>query len=152
MSLHETPADRANAERLCQIFCDKFGVSDWEELSATSFINFRLYKGGTLFGFLEARVRKADYRHWPTFNISKPKVDKSLELARTHKVPYFMIIEWADAIRYAKFMGHEKFDYIGMWGKDRSGKKVPSYAISIDHFHSMDSDPETGLVRRKSRS
>ena len=96
---YESEQDRGNEDRIIDLVCKKWKAKA-EKLPKRYIVDYGLYRDGELKAWAEIKCRNVPRSQYPTFFISLEKWLKGRELAIRTNVPFLLIVEWTDGLRY----------------------------------------------------
>jgi len=95
MSWFETEQDRANEQAVVDVLC-RLWKAEAVKLPPEQFVDYGLYREGTLKGYLEVKVRNVKRLTYPDYTVSWVKVQRGRALAG--ELPFILAVRWTDAI------------------------------------------------------
>lgn len=142
--MYETTEDLKREERALQLFSNRFGL-EWKKIrrldSYTPDATF--WRDDERVGVGEVKCRTFEIGRYPTYLISKAKIDSIVE--RWHPVPMVLIVSWVNETAWTL----ATFEQIEKWEVQRGGRTdrgddmdiEDCYMIPIDKFCSLTKQP-----------
>lgn len=139
--IYETEEDQSREAQTLREFALSFPDMTFKKTPPLHSADYEIYASHGYKAYVEVKNRTNDYKKYPTYMISKSKIDSILELANSEGCKAGLVVRWADLIGYISLEDYVNHSETGVGGRyDRGDRQdVESvYYCPIEFFTVLD--------------
>jgi len=96
---YETQQDRDN-ETLVQGVIERWAKCTLYKTPAQDHLDWKAFRDGKLVAIIEFKKRSNPRLQYPTYMVSKKKIDRGMARSKELSVPFIFIVQWTDGLHY----------------------------------------------------
>lgn len=135
--IYETAEDQSREAQTLREFVLHFPDMTFKKTPPLHSADYELYGPDDYKAYVEVKNRTNEYRKYPTYMISKSKIDSILELATSEGCKAGLVIRWSDSIGYINlqdYVAHSEVGTGGRWDRGDRQDVESVYYCPIEAF------------------